>query len=482
MPSNESTLTAGQKLPVDLPAVTDHDPRAVRQASSALTDHLLPMAGGRMLLRGVSCAASAKRQADRLPRLGPGVPGRDDFERIRRELGINAIRLLTFWEAVEPSPGCHDFEYLDSVRALATAAGEAGMAVLIDFHQDLFGPPFGEAGAPPWAAAAAGVPFRRHEPWMLGYLEPNVRASFDRLYDDPILRASYVGSCALLARHLAAVPAVFGYDLLNEPGYGRTGVSDLEERALPRLYAEAIDAIRLHHPDAWAFLQPAPISSVGCRTRLEVPDRTGVVYAPHLYPIPVEVAGRFDGDGTVVARIMGQLLADAGRMGRPLVIGEVGVRRDTAGAADYLATVAEALDAACVGGFYWELGPSSSAGYGLLDPEGRPAATARAIARLAPRSLNGTLVALRTWPDTGWAMMRWVEPAGPGVGRGGATTVGLPTATFGRRWRAWLEDGGVVREIDGDLHIAPLSPAGGSRGDRERVLWVAGQAQPGERA
>jgi len=47
------------------------------------------------------------------------------------------LRLLTTWEAIEHAgPGEYDQEYLDYFTELCRLAGEFGMYVYVDFHQD----------------------------------------------------------------------------------------------------------------------------------------------------------------------------------------------------------------------------------------------------------------------------------------------------------------------------------------------------------
>lgn len=47
------------------------------------------------------------------------------------------MRLLTTWEAVEHAgPGEYDQEYLDYFTELCRLAGEFGLYVYVDFHQD----------------------------------------------------------------------------------------------------------------------------------------------------------------------------------------------------------------------------------------------------------------------------------------------------------------------------------------------------------
>jgi hypothetical protein len=54
-------------------------------------------------------------------------------------LGFNAVRLLAIWEAIEPeAKGEYDEAYLDYYEEMVRIAGEHGIYVLVDMHQDLF--------------------------------------------------------------------------------------------------------------------------------------------------------------------------------------------------------------------------------------------------------------------------------------------------------------------------------------------------------
>ena len=54
-------------------------------------------------------------------------------------LGFNAVRLLATWEAIEPyEKGVYDEAYLDYYEEMVRIAGEHGIYVLVDMHQDLF--------------------------------------------------------------------------------------------------------------------------------------------------------------------------------------------------------------------------------------------------------------------------------------------------------------------------------------------------------
>ncbi len=72
--------------------------------------------------------------------------------------GFNAVRLLLSWEAIEPKQrGLYDLAYLSVVRETVKSAGEHGLWVLLDMHQDMFSrhlsvkfnehPSYGEKGS-----------------------------------------------------------------------------------------------------------------------------------------------------------------------------------------------------------------------------------------------------------------------------------------------------------------------------------------------
>src|SRR5688572_2330687 len=110
-----------------------------------VADGFIRTADGRALvLRGVNLAGR-NRWPPYFDFHGP-----DDFLRVRRDWAMNSIRLITTWAAIEPVRGRYDEAYLDALAERVVWAGQAGLYVIIDLHQDVFGEGFGGDGFPRW--------------------------------------------------------------------------------------------------------------------------------------------------------------------------------------------------------------------------------------------------------------------------------------------------------------------------------------------
>lgn len=73
-----------------------------------------------------------------------------DFEWMQ-ELGLNFLRLGVLWPAYEPIQKQYDETYLERVEKIVTMAGQHGVYVLLDAHQDGFSEYFCGEGFPTWA-------------------------------------------------------------------------------------------------------------------------------------------------------------------------------------------------------------------------------------------------------------------------------------------------------------------------------------------
>ena len=175
--------------------------------------------------------------------------------------GLTLLRLLVPWEAVEHAgPGQYDEAFLDYLVEVVHRAGEIGLRVFIDPHQDVWSRLCGGDGAPGWTLEAVGFdvthlsdtgaaivhaihgdPFPRMV-WPSNYTKLAAATMFTLFFGgsqfaprctvdgEPVqeyLQRHYVEALLQVARRLKGQPALIGYDTLNEPSPGYIGWSDL---------------------------------------------------------------------------------------------------------------------------------------------------------------------------------------------------------------------------------------------------------------
>lgn len=185
--------------------------------------------------------------------------------------GFNCLRLLTTWEAVEHAgPGEYDETYLDYYAEVCRRAGDHGLYVFVDFHQDVWSRMSGGDGAPGWTFEAAGLDFTKFHAanaahvmqynydhrvggrqasyptmswggnyrmpangimWTLFFaghdFAPGLK--IEGMAASEYLQGHYLGAMSQVAERVANLDNVIGFDSLNEPGSGWIG-QGLEER------------------------------------------------------------------------------------------------------------------------------------------------------------------------------------------------------------------------------------------------------------
>lgn len=322
-------------------------------------------AGRVVVMRGVNLSGMHKN-APYLDFHGPA-----DFQLVHDELGMNSLRFLIEWAAVEPEAGHYDDAYLDAVRERMDWAKDAGLLVVLDMHQDLFGEGFaGGNGAPAWACDAAHYEaYVPADQWFLGYLEENVVACFDNFWSDDVLQDHYAAAWQHVAERLHDHEAIIGFEVMNEPWLASYSLSDFEPRALQPFYERVVPAVRARAPHWLAFLEPLSLSNLGQATQLEPFSFDNVVYAPHSYDANAEQGEGFDDASRsgILEKLQG-LHAEATSLGAALWIGEYGGVADHAGIAPYMDAEYDAFAAVFAGSTYWDF--SRGDGYGIQNADG----------------------------------------------------------------------------------------------------------------
>ncbi|MHC3391889.1 glycoside hydrolase family 5 protein [Streptomyces lavendulocolor] len=349
-----------------------------------------------------------------------------------RARGFNFARLLVFWDDLEPERGRYSVAYLRKVERVLDWAERHGVHVLIDAHQDVFGPAFGHRGIPEWATRTDGLPFTPHpDDWFAEYFEPAVQRAFTHLYEDADLAAAQARMWRVLADRFAHHPAVLGYDLINEPmGELREGedlpaaARRIERDHLTPLYNRLADAIRTVDDDSWIFVEPTPIVGEGVPTGLGRIDDPKVVYAPHFYNTAMEAGADYDPSAGWIEAYEAAVTAYPEEYGVPIVVGEWGpLNNALPNMGRFYREALASLNRYSSGwaGYVWCYG----GGYCAVDGSGAWRANKEQTAAPYAEAVAGRVIARDP------ARLSYV------AGRGGATVLSLPPAATG--WRVTVD-------------------------------------------
>lgn len=238
-------------------------------------------AGRTLLLRGVNLSGSSKvpvkpdgatyrsegffdtKNVSFVGRPFPLEEADEHYSRLKA-WGVNFIRFLVTWEAIEhEGPGKYDEEYLDYLYKVVKKAGEYGLDLFIDPHQDVWSRFSGGDGAPGWTfdvlgmditkfkATGAAIVHQTHGdpfPRMIWgtnnakyaaatmytlFFAGNDFAPNCKVNDVPVqeyLQEHYFNAVKQVVKKLKGLPNVIGYDTLNEPASGYIGLTDLTKK------------------------------------------------------------------------------------------------------------------------------------------------------------------------------------------------------------------------------------------------------------
>lgn len=277
--------------------------------------------------------------------------------------GLDHLRLSFFWDQLEPTQGHFDEAYLDDLVTVLDRAEAHGIHVILDMHQDVFGEAFDSSGIPAWATRTDGGAYVPQDVWFLTYLQPAVQNAWEHLYEDADLRQAQVDAWLHVVERVKNHPAVFGYDLLNEP-FGKiragedlfTAAARVERVQLTAMYQRLTDAISAVDPNHWVFIEPPNLASLGIPTSLGEVHGPKVILYPHMYDSSIETATYQPGaevtgfDPNFFANWAAAITTYTDRVHIPMLIGEWGVAHpDNPGMDEFVRRSLTTLDAVSSG-------------------------------------------------------------------------------------------------------------------------------------
>lgn len=348
--------------------------------------------------------------------------GAEDF-RLIRSMGMNAIRLLLSYRAVEPEPGKYDEGYLEWLGSMLDLAHDFELKVLLDMHQDLYGGPFLPHGNPTWSCPeSAQVSPQLLTPWFLNYLNPIVGECFARFFSDPERIEKFIAMWVRVALRVGEHPAVLGFELLNEPFPGTLSPLDFDEEILAQWIEKVGGALSRVAPSKLIAFEPSVLgTSIGFPSRMRPLRLPRPLYAPHLYLVETEGGLPYPNRGEeYFVTFLDLKRKEAERHNAPLWIGEWGNvmawgDEDPERARNLIADFLAAADELGISSTYWEYKP------GLFTPTGKLRAFATALIRPTLEWFSGKVTKFRYEEERSTLRFHWSAQPGDSLG------IALPT-------------------------------------------------------
>ncbi|HEU0023132.1 MAG TPA: cellulase family glycosylhydrolase [Thermoleophilaceae bacterium] len=256
--------------------------------------------------------------------------GRDDAQFIS-EHGFNVVRLGVEFLALMPEPGVVDQAYVEALAGVVRDLRREDLFVLLDFHQDGYGPKYGDNGFPEWMSLDDGIP-NTNDPFPFYYiLNAALQRAFENFWANAPgpggigLQDYYVQGLRAVVKRFAGDRSVLGYELLNEPWPGAdfapcfsgAGCPDIERSRLVPFYRKATAVVRRITRTQQVFVEPFSTFNFGLGPTTIPGSGSGNGLSTHGY------AG-----GASAERFLAESITAAERDGAPLIVTEFGATTD----------------------------------------------------------------------------------------------------------------------------------------------------------
>jgi endoglycosylceramidase len=258
--------------------------------------------------------------------------GADDAE-LLAENGFTTVRLGVVFGALMPEPGRIDPTYIEGLARTVEDLARKRIFVLLDFHQDGYGPKYNGNGFPDWMGIDDGLPNPPAE-FPLYYVQnPAMQRAFESFWqnrsavDGKGLQDHFVDGLSAVVKRFKGEPYVMGYELMNEPWPGAVwqpcvtgpaGCPDIEQSSLAPFYEKATTAVRKVTRKQPVYVEPFVLFNFG-QTQTSLPGAdTRNVLSFHSYAL----------DPASEQAVVDNAVAAAKRDEAPLVATEFGATMD----------------------------------------------------------------------------------------------------------------------------------------------------------
>ena len=285
----------------------------------------------------------------------PAAGGFDeDDARLLAENGFTTVRLGVVVGGLMPSPGVVDRAYVENLAQTVDLLARHKIFVLLDFHQDGYGPKYNGNGFPDWMGIDDGLPNPPAQ-FPLYYVQnPAMQRAFESFWqnrpavDGRGLQDHFVDGLRAVVRRFRHQPYVLGYELMNEPWPGAAwepclvppdGCAAAEQELLAPFHRKATAAVWALTRTQPVYVEPFVLFNFG-QTGTSLPGpRSGNVLSFHSYALDVA------GEEAVVRHAVAAAVRDQ----RPLVATEFGASTEVPA----LQRLTGQLDGGIVSWMFW---------------------------------------------------------------------------------------------------------------------------------
>lgn len=284
-------------------------------------------------------------------------------------LGFNFIRLAINWSGLEPTEGTFNYSNLKLLDSVLQSAKNAGIYVLIDYHEDAYSKEIGEDGAPLWAiiptptaAELLSGPIAQGPSLSCPCYDLNLRRTsalvlnaFNSFWENADnIQNRFMPVWQLVASRYANNPAVIGYEDMNEPVAIQTPNGF---QLLDNFHVIASKALRKVDNNHLFWLEPEVTTrnfSLKAPLRSSPFQDKNIVYAFHLYPglAGVNFSTYADWYGGLTATFNSGI-AEAQSYGAVPVLNEWGTNLHQTDQIPYIEALLELADERFMGNAFW---------------------------------------------------------------------------------------------------------------------------------
>ncbi len=300
--------------------------------------------------------------------------------------GFRSVRLGVQFQALMPQPGKIDTTYLHQIVQMVDLLAKDHIYVLLDMHQDEYGPVTGVDGFPAWATITDGAANPK-PPFPDGYYSsPAVQTAWANFWADKPgpggigLQERYIAALVALAKTFRSNQSILGYDIMNEPWPGADytscesagGCPALEQQLLAPFYTKAARAIRVADPHHLIFVEPFLTFAYAGSTSLPAfgAPANGLSFHPYIAEYPGQT---------------GQAIALSANDGDALLATEFGSTTDVSSINGFL----DGFNALLVPWMFWDYGLIAKQPASSGESNEQASAALKALARPYPLAVAG---------------------------------------------------------------------------------------------